>query len=53
MSALKPRHSHGKIGRTKKRCTFPKCKKLAKDFDPPLCRIHSPKRRGYYLNKKK
>jgi hypothetical protein len=39
--------SHGKYGREKSRCSVKGCKKLAKDFNPSLCRIHSPIRKGY------
>lgn len=37
----------------KVRCSHPKCKKRAKDFNPPLCRIHSPSRLGYTQSKSK
>jgi hypothetical protein len=42
-----PRHHSLWHGKNKLRCSKAGCKKRAKDFNPPLCRIHSPRRSGY------
>lgn len=43
------RKSSKRLFMEKKRCSIDKCKKLQKDFieGKPLCRIHSPMRRGF------
>jgi len=41
-----PRHRSWSKGK-KLRCSVDGCGKRAKDFNPPLCRIHSPCRKGY------
>lgn len=52
MSRKTTRYTHWN-GKKKARCSFPKCNKRAKDFNPDLCRIHSPKRDGYIGGKSK
>lgn len=46
MARRMPKRSHW-LGMPKQRCSHERCNKRAIDFNPPLCRIHSPIREGY------